>query len=76
MYKGFDLSGKVAVLTGSTAGMGFAIARGTQIDKDGGEGAILAERAQAILQVLMELLDHSGAAGVAGLLARLFHSAE
>ena len=28
MYKGFDLSGKVAVLTGSTAGMGFAIARG------------------------------------------------
>ncbi len=28
MYKGFDLSGKAAVLTGSTAGMGFAIARG------------------------------------------------
>src|ERR1700692_2332067 len=28
MYKGFDLSKKVAVLTGSTAGMGFAIARG------------------------------------------------
>jgi NAD(P)-dependent dehydrogenase (short-subunit alcohol dehydrogenase family) len=28
MYKGFDLSGKVAALTGSTAGMGFAIARG------------------------------------------------
>jgi NAD(P)-dependent dehydrogenase (short-subunit alcohol dehydrogenase family) len=28
MYKGFDLSGKVAVLTASTAGMGFAIARG------------------------------------------------
>jgi NAD(P)-dependent dehydrogenase (short-subunit alcohol dehydrogenase family) len=28
MYKGFDLSGKVAVLTGSTAGMGLAIARG------------------------------------------------
>lgn len=28
MYKGFDLSNKVAVLTGSTAGMGLAIARG------------------------------------------------
>ena len=28
MYKGFDLSSKVAALTGSTAGMGFAIARG------------------------------------------------
>jgi dehydrogenase/reductase SDR family protein 4 len=28
MYKGFDLSGKVAVLTGSTAGMGLAIAKG------------------------------------------------
>ena len=28
MYSGFDLSKKVAVLTGSTAGMGFAIARG------------------------------------------------
>jgi len=28
MYKGFDLSDKVAALTGSTAGMGFAIARG------------------------------------------------
>ncbi len=28
MYKGFDLSGKVAALTGSTAGMGLAIARG------------------------------------------------
>src|SRR6202022_3932391 len=28
MYNGFDLSKKVAVLTGSTAGMGFAIARG------------------------------------------------
>lgn len=28
MYQGFDLSGKVAVLTGSTAGMGLAIARG------------------------------------------------
>jgi dehydrogenase/reductase SDR family member 4 len=28
MYKGFDLSDKVAVLTGSTAGMGFAIAQG------------------------------------------------
>jgi len=28
MYKRFDLSGKVAVLTGSTAGMGLAIARG------------------------------------------------
>lgn len=28
MYKGFDLSEKVAVLTGSTAGIGFAIARG------------------------------------------------
>lgn len=28
MYKGFDLSGKVAVLTGSTSGMGLAIARG------------------------------------------------
>jgi NAD(P)-dependent dehydrogenase (short-subunit alcohol dehydrogenase family) len=28
MYKGFDLSDKVAALTGSTAGMGFAVARG------------------------------------------------
>lgn len=28
MYSGFDLSNKVAVLTGSTAGMGLAIARG------------------------------------------------
>jgi dehydrogenase/reductase SDR family member 4 len=28
VYKGFDLSNKVAVLTGSTAGMGLAIARG------------------------------------------------
>jgi dehydrogenase/reductase SDR family member 4 len=28
MYKRFELSGKVAVLTGSTAGMGLAIARG------------------------------------------------
>ncbi|MFP3558131.1 SDR family oxidoreductase [Paraburkholderia sp. SIMBA_049] len=28
MYRGFDLAGKVAVLTGSTSGMGFAIARG------------------------------------------------
>src|SRR5439155_14917836 len=28
MYKGFDHSAKVAVLTGSTAGMGLAIARG------------------------------------------------
>ena len=28
MYQGFDLSGKVAALTGSTAGMGLAIARG------------------------------------------------
>src|SRR5258708_16494276 len=28
MYKGLDLSDKVAALTGSTAGMGFAIARG------------------------------------------------
>ena len=28
MYQGFDLSNKVAVLTGSTAGMGLAIARG------------------------------------------------
>jgi dehydrogenase/reductase SDR family protein 4 len=28
LYKGFDLSNKVAVLTGSTAGMGLAIARG------------------------------------------------
>ena len=37
---------------------------------------IFAERTQAILQVLMELLDHSGAAGVAGLLARRFHSTE
>nr|WP_318230244.1 SDR family NAD(P)-dependent oxidoreductase [Paraburkholderia terrae] len=28
MHRGFDLAGKVAVLTGSTSGMGFAIARG------------------------------------------------
>ncbi len=28
MYKGFDLSDKVAAITGSTAGMGLAIARG------------------------------------------------
>src|ERR1700676_5773581 len=28
MYKGFDLSDKVAALTGSTAGIGVAIARG------------------------------------------------
>jgi dehydrogenase/reductase SDR family member 4 len=28
MYKGFDLSDKVAALSGSTAGMGLAIARG------------------------------------------------
>jgi NAD(P)-dependent dehydrogenase (short-subunit alcohol dehydrogenase family) len=28
MYRGFDLSGKIAVLTGSTAGMGLAIAKG------------------------------------------------
>jgi NAD(P)-dependent dehydrogenase (short-subunit alcohol dehydrogenase family) len=28
MYEGFDLSGKVAALTGSTTGMGLAIARG------------------------------------------------
>jgi dehydrogenase/reductase SDR family member 4 len=27
MYKGFDLTGKVAALTGSTSGMGLAIAR-------------------------------------------------
>jgi dehydrogenase/reductase SDR family member 4 len=28
MYNGFDLSGKIAVVTGSTTGIGFAIARG------------------------------------------------
>jgi NAD(P)-dependent dehydrogenase (short-subunit alcohol dehydrogenase family) len=28
MYKGFDLSGRVAVLTGPTAGMGLATAKG------------------------------------------------
>jgi NAD(P)-dependent dehydrogenase (short-subunit alcohol dehydrogenase family) len=27
-YKGFDLAGRVAVVTGSTSGMGLAIARG------------------------------------------------
>jgi dehydrogenase/reductase SDR family member 4 len=60
MYKGFDLSNKVAVLTGSTAGMGLAIARGlaqcgakvvvssnTQEETDQGAHALIEEGYQA-----------------------------
>jgi dehydrogenase/reductase SDR family protein 4 len=60
MYNGFDLSKKVAVLTGSTAGMGFAIARGlaqcgakvvvssnTQEDTDEGARKLCAEGFEA-----------------------------